>query len=371
MRSSDASSARWLLWAFAVGAAAALAACDLSIPDAAPDGDATWADESVVTSEGGTPGSPAPIGPATDAAVAPTEDAGADDAAPPEPPPPEPPPPEPPPPEPPPPEPPPPEPPPPEPPAQGCGAAASEVGFVGARQLTVGGVLRSYQLYVPASYDGSRPYPIVLVFHGDGGTGLSIRNALKLEAASGGEALFVYPDGLGKTWHIDTRPALEADVAFVDAIADALATTYCTAPTRVFATGMSRGAYFVHQLACRSRTPLRAVVSHSGGGPFGVDAADWDGKGNLLCAHQVAALEVHGLADTAVPPSEGHKAREFWRVRNGCSTSTSAYASSLTSACVAYAGCSSREVWCGVEGLGHQLWSLAARVTWDYFAALP
>jgi polyhydroxybutyrate depolymerase len=36
------------------------------------------------------------------------------------------------------------------------------------RELTVGGLKRSYLVHVPRSYDGSKPYPVVLAFHGGG-----------------------------------------------------------------------------------------------------------------------------------------------------------------------------------------------------------
>src|SRR5205085_5504790 len=36
------------------------------------------------------------------------------------------------------------------------------------RTITVGGLKRSYHVHVPKSYDGSRRFPVVLVFHGGG-----------------------------------------------------------------------------------------------------------------------------------------------------------------------------------------------------------
>jgi len=232
----------------------------------------------------------------------------------------------------------------------------------------VGSTTRTYELYVPAGYDGTRAYPIVFAFHGDGGTGAGIRGSFHLETTSGGEAIFVYPDGTGKTWHIDTLAEMMPDIGFVDAITDSLTTIYCVDSARIFATGMSRGAYFVNQLACRSRTAFRAVATHAGGGPFGVADSEWDGQGNLACSATLSALQVQGLSDTVVPPSEGRKPRDFWRARNGCAATTSAYG---TSPCVAYDGCARPEVWCAIPGLGHALWSNASQVTWDFFTSMP
>jgi polyhydroxybutyrate depolymerase len=232
----------------------------------------------------------------------------------------------------------------------------------------VGSTARSFELYLPAGYDGTHAYPIVFAFHGDGGTGAGLRAAFKLEAASGGQAIFVYPDGTGATWHIDTLAEMMPDIAFVDAITDSLSTTYCVDSARIFATGMSRGAYFVNQLVCRSRTAFRAVATHSGGGPFGVADSEWDGQGHLICPATLSALQVQGLSDTVVPPSEGRTARDFWRAKNTCAPTTRSYGQNP---CVAYDGCARPEVWCAIPGLGHALWSKASRVTWDFFASMP
>ena len=258
--------------------------------------------------------------------------------------------------------------PPPPVPTFGCGASTTSVGFLGSQRIDVAGTGRTYELYVPAGYDSTRAYPIVFAFHGDGGTGAGLRSSFHLEAASSGQAFIVYPDGTGKTWHNDTLPTLTPDIAFIDAIVDSLVVSHCVDSAHIFATGMSRGAYFANQLVCRSRTAFRAVASHSGGGPFGIDSSDWDGQGHLKCNATLSALQVHGLADYVVPLSEGKKPRDFWRGQNGCAATTSA---SGTSPCIAYDGCARPEVWCAIPGLGHQLWSNAPQVTWDFFASAP
>src|SRR6478609_1437762 len=86
-------------------------------------------------------------------------------------------------------------------PTPGCGPAVAKKGYVGSQTLSG----RTYGLYVPDKYDGKTSYPIVIVLHGDGGTGDEIRNYVgtKLETESGGGALFAYPDGEGTTWQTD------------------------------------------------------------------------------------------------------------------------------------------------------------------------
>jgi len=254
-----------------------------------------------------------------------------------------------------------------------CGSAdvaAGTKGYLGSQKITVGGAARSYELYVPEAYDGKKAWPLVFVLHGDGGTGSGIRGSFKLEAESGGGAIFVYPDGQNKTWVIDNATGLGKDIAFIDAVASSLAKTHCTDTKRVFAVGFSKGAYFANMLACLSKSNLRAVVTHAGGGPFGLDGSGtkFDNKGQLECpSPPVAALQVQGDADTAVPLSEGIKARDHWRRANACATTTKPY--DAAPPCVAYDGCAEGrpEVWCQIPGMGHTIWpAMGAKVTWEF-----
>jgi polyhydroxybutyrate depolymerase len=256
-------------------------------------------------------------------------------------------------------------PPPPPPPPPPCGSAPNATGFVGRRTLSVAGVSRTYELFLPPGYDGTTRYPVVLVFHGDGGTGASVRAAFPIEAASSGGAVIAYPDGLGKTWQIDAVAPMARDVAFVDALVTELQGSHC-GDGRSFLTGISRGAYFVNQVACHTSVSLRGVASHAGGGPFGILDREYDANGNLVCpSPPVAALQVHGTSDGVVSLSEGQASRDHWRRVNACTTTTT---STSPSPCVAYTGCARPEVWCAIPGLAHAFWSQAATTTWSFFA---
>jgi polyhydroxybutyrate depolymerase len=255
-------------------------------------------------------------------------------------------------------------------PTPGCGKDVPQTGFLGGQSITVSGTARTFALTLPQAYDRVQSYPLVLVFHGDGGTGAGIRSSFKIEAASGDGAIFAYPDGLAKTWNIDQDPAgaTEADIAAVDAIIADLEASYCVDKNKVFLTGFSKGAYFVNQLACRTKSAIRGIVTHSGGGPFGIADSEFDANGDLVCpSPAVPALQVQGDSDGTVDPTEGMKARDYWRVANACGTTTSA---TDPSPCVAYDGCARPEVWCLIPGMGHSIWSQGPQVTWSFFQSL-
>lgn len=255
-----------------------------------------------------------------------------------------------------------------------CGTAdaASKKGFLAGQTITVGGGARTYGLFVPDGYDGRRTFPLVFVFHGDGGTGAGIRNSFKIEAEAAGGAMFVYPDGAGKTWVIDSAAGIGRDVDFVDALAESLKQTHCVDTKKIFAAGFSKGAYFTNMLGCLSKMGLRGVIGHAGGGPFGLDGSGtkFDNNGQLVCPQPtVAALQVQGETDGNVPLSEGTKARDHWRRVNGCQTSSKAFA---PSPCITYDGCQAGkpEIWCQIPGLGHQIWPTnGVKVTWDFIKA--
>lgn len=254
------------------------------------------------------------------------------------------------------------------PPGGACGMPGMKPGFAGSQSITVGGTKRTYELYVPDAYDGKKTYPLVFVLHGDGGDGAGIRSGFKLEAESGGGAIFVYPDGNGSdsTWHIDDANSLGKDVAFIDAIAADLGTRLCSDKQRIFAVGFSKGAYFANMLGCLSKTDFRAVVAHSGGGPFGLDGSgtSFDNNGNLICPSKpVAAMQIIGTSDGLF--DDARKARDYWRGANTCSNKTTAYD---PSPCAQYSGCAAgrSEVYCEIPGLGHDVWQNATKAVWGF-----
>lgn len=251
-------------------------------------------------------------------------------------------------------------------PTAGCGAPAKQSGFASGLTVQVEGKARTYALFVPPSYDPNKAYPLVFGFHGDGGNGAGIRSTMKLEEQANGEAIFVYPDGLSKTWELDQAAATNKDIKLVTALVDELSSTYCTDATRRFAAGFSRGAYFANQLACRSPRPFRAVATHGGGGPYGLDG-EYGDDGNWKCtAPMPAALVVHGTGDGL--GDTGKESRDFYRSRNQCKTTSSSWS---PSPCVAYDGCSAGKNvnFCLISGMGHSFWQNGAAATWSFFSS--
>lgn len=242
-----------------------------------------------------------------------------------------------------------------------CGKAAAK--GVLAKKVTVFGKSRSYTLVVPASYAPEISQPLVYVLHGHGGSGAQARASFDLEGPSAGKALFLYPDGLGGGWDLDSETGKNRDVAFFDAMLAQVQSEYCVDLHRVFLAGFSNGAYMANQIACRRAERVRAVVTHSGGGPYDNTAgAKYDDHGHLECAKPVGSLVIHGTADGTVVPGEGQKSIDHWTAANHCGA-----AAAPSGPCATYAGCTHPVIACKVHGLGHSVWGEAPKRAWAFF----
>jgi polyhydroxybutyrate depolymerase len=253
-----------------------------------------------------------------------------------------------------------------------CGDACP-TGFFPAEHITSSGVDRTYALYVPPTYDPARTYALVFAYHGDGGTGAGVRPGLGLEAPANGAAIFVYPDATeesGRSFTLDIDLAANPDMTmFLDLVAELSARFPIHG---VFATGFSRGGYFVNFLNCTlGAAHLDAIAPQSGSGPYDDDNPQFDEQGHLICpATPAAALMIHGVDDQVVPISDAEYSRSQWVSGNACAESTHAIP---PSPCVEHDGCAAGKpvVWCAVPGMGHEVWSHAGEAIWAFFARFP
>jgi polyhydroxybutyrate depolymerase len=238
----------------------------------------------------------------------------------------------------------------------GCGLANVPTGMQ-SKMITVSGVSRHYQLLVPSTYDASRPTRLIFVFHGLGGDGDQIRAYFGFEAEAGGQALFVYPDGLVVPAQGTTGWA-ESDLAFFDAMVSEISASHCVDAKRIFAAGHSYGAYMSNLVGCERGDVVRAIAPVSGG----LVAA-------AACKGPVAAWLAHGDMDTTVAQSEGIAARDHWIGANGCASTSKP---TMPSPCVAYDGCSANHpvTWCSFSGGHFPLPAFTQQAIWDFFKVL-
>ncbi|MEP7215145.1 MAG: hypothetical protein ABI782_02770 [Anaerolineaceae bacterium] len=162
------------------------------------------------------------------------------------------------------------------------------------RTLTSGGVSRSYRVHYSASAEANRPMPVVLNFHGRGGTGAAVEEYSGLLPVSDRQGFFlVSPDGTGSPagwgagaslpdWPVD-------DIQFGRDLLTALKSDLCIDTSRVYAVGHSNGAFMAARLACELNGEIAAIAPVAGVyvPPGGCSA--------------VPVLAFHGTADDVVP----------------------------------------------------------------------
>lgn len=236
-------------------------------------------------------------------------------------------------------------------PSSGCGmepAAAS-----GDATISVNGMDRRYVLALPQSYDKSRPYPLVLAFHGAGLTGTQFRSFFNLVTPVAADAIVVYPTGTGGQWDV------RRDLPFVDALIMQLQSSYCVDTQRIFATGHSNGAFFTNAIGCQRGDVLRAIAPMSGGQQQQASS----------CKGEVAVWVSHGASDNIVMTSYGRQTRDFWVRRNECDAMMSTPV--MPSPCVEYQGCAAGSPvrYCEYPG-DHNLMANSAQTIWAFFKQL-
>jgi polyhydroxybutyrate depolymerase len=270
--------------------------------------------------------------------------------------------------------------------------------------LTFDGVQRSYLLHVPSSYDGTKPVPLVLDFHGGGG---QAENQMRVSGFNGladeQGFLVAYPNGTGRlgdavlTWNGGTCCGYAVnnnvdDVGFVRAMLAEIQATYKIDSKRIFATGLSNGGILSYRLACEASDLIAAI------GPVA-------GTQNIVPCEPSAPVSVihfHGTDDRHLPYDGGvgdqslvgvdfasvQQSIDFWVKFDSCPSSPAtttaqdvrhdAYGPCLNGTAVElYTIIGGGHAWPGSEG---PAWPggdaptqsvSATRVIWDFFAAHP
>lgn len=195
------------------------------------------------------------------------------------------------------------------------------------------GQARTYNAFVPSSYNPADRTPLVVVLHGrpDNGAGIAYISDMNTIAEREG-FVAVYPDGLENEWNytraipmfgnMDTAD----DAQFLSDMVDDLAQDLNIDRERVYVTGFSNGGFMTQRLACEARDQYAAFAV--------VGATAFLGMIEL-CEDKAPApiLFMHGTEDVSIPwegipRSVGGemvylaapmlRTIEFWIAHNGC-----------------------------------------------------
>ena len=234
----------------------------------------------------------------------------------------------------------------------GCGLSPDGLSTT----LEVAQKTRTFELSLPDAYDSDHPYPLILAWHGLGGSGELAQYYFGIEEVAESEAVIAYPDGLPLPAY-DGEPGWDLaesgyDLALFDAMVSHLTENLCIDEARVFSTGHSFGGYMSNTLGCYRSDTLSAIAPVASGGPYG------------SCQGQVAAWIAHGSNDDRVELENGEGSLNTWSGVNDCAGEPSEVD---PTPCGAYGGCSRDVHWCEHSG-GHEWPSFAASGIWDFFS---
>lgn len=169
-----------------------------------------------------------------------------------------------------------------------------------AHSIVHDGIDREYVLYIPSSYDGSSPAPVMLNFHGFGGSASEHMEYADMRTiAESASFILVYPQGscLDGASHWNACPIggdnkSEADdFGFIEAIITELSSTHNVDMERIYAAGYSNGGMMAYGLANHKSDLIAAVGSVSG------TMLDCTGT----TSHPMPVIHLHGTADEVIP----------------------------------------------------------------------
>jgi len=126
------------------------------------------------------------------------------------------------------------------------------------------GLKHEYVLYVPKSYDRTKPAPLIISMHGAGLWGAGQRDVSQWNRVADEHGLIVvYPTGGSgrgfKVWEAATEPGDSRDVRFLSDLIDTLSVSYNIDSTRVYADGLSNGGGMAFVLSCTLPNRIAAV----------------------------------------------------------------------------------------------------------------
>ena len=162
------------------------------------------------------------------------------------------------------------------------------------------GVNREYVLYIPNSYDGTSSVPLMLNFHGFGGSASDYMQEADMRSLAEAETfILIYPQGSS----LDGLPHWNAcplggdnksdadDFGFIEAIINEISSQYNLDMERIYAAGYSNGGMMAYGLANYKSDLVAAVASVSGV--------------MLECigstSHPMPVLHLHGTSDGVLP----------------------------------------------------------------------
>jgi polyhydroxybutyrate depolymerase len=257
-------------------------------------------------------------------------------------------------------------------PSPGCKAKTAVTAGVIIQTMVVGGRDRTYEVDVPSSYTGKRPYGLVLGLHPLSVTYQFMPSEVGFAAMQQKyNFIGVAPSGLTTpTPFWDAAPTTpNYDVTFLAALLTHLERTLCVNDAQVFSTGISNGAQMSSLLGCRMSHRLAGIAPVEGeeyltpcnGRPMPILAFHGTAdpvlpySGGGLNATEIAKLYAwHGVIPTGMPKPLGiDESMSLWAKHNGCNPKPVEVRVAFDVQKRTWTGCRAKTVLYIIDGGGH------------------
>lgn len=193
-----------------------------------------------------------------------------------------------------------------------------------------GGLLRSYLLYVPESYDGSEPVPLVVALHRFSEDGKDMARMTGFNTLAERHGFIVaYPNAVMRCFNGFGWFDYPDDVAFILDTVDEIAHRYWIDPARTYVTGASNGGFMTYLMACDASDVFAAAAAVMATMPEELAQTPAN-------ARKTPILIMHGTEDPIVPYYDSNlligrgrpvevlpipETVDYWVRHNGCSPS--------------------------------------------------
>ena len=229
----------------------------------------------------------------------------------------------------------------------GCGKAPTiQSGMYNNGQhisITAANMQRRYILNVPANYDNTHPYKLVIAYHElNGNDDEMYKNKYyHLLPLSNDTTIFVAPNGqkngssCGDASGCGWPNTNNSDLALADAIVAQIEENFCVDTNRIFATGWSYGGSMSYKTACErplggvANGFIRAIAVYSGS----------QLSGNCTPSKPVAYFASHGTHDSVLNYSNGVGLAQNFAKANSCTWATPTQVNSGQHVCTDEKGC--------------------------------